>query len=557
MTRWARRLVRGAVWGLVLAALGGVPACAPPPPPPLAHEPPELVEARRHLAQAQARSRQVVWLCDLARRAAPSAGDLAEEFLRRAWPLAQAAAQDPGRELARGLIQARPGWPEPWRGRAGEVAARLDATGGRVWPLALVAETAMGVTPELAAQALDQAQRRLDDLPAGATRDQDLCRLSLALVGWDAGRARGLAERVDAPLDRAWVWRQLARAGLAEAAERAAQAARSAPDGPQKALALARCGQAALGPDPALALELFGQAWDQALGLDPPQLARRTQGQVAAVVAGAAPLVGLELARRLEPGLARLSALRQAGLGLLSQDLAAGRALLGEAADQLPQVSSTSDRALAAASLAQDLAGLDPVLARDLLEQLPPGADYLRGRVAEVLLPTAASHDPGWARQLAEAIADPGWRALALTRLAAIARQRGEAEARRELAGQALELAQAHAALPALEALARFWADQDPRKGVDIALGIGENVARVRALLGVARVAESHRQAAPAAWALYLAEEALSHFSAQQAIDKIGLLGDMGQEWSARDETQSRRFFQQGAAAAQAAAPGS
>lgn len=557
MTGRALQLARGATWGLVLIALGALLACSSPPSPPLSNEPPELGSARQHLALAQARMQQVVWLCELAGRAAPSAGDLAEEFLRRAWPLAQAAAQDSGRELARGLNQASPGWPEPWRGRARELAAQLDQAGGRVWPLALVAESAMGVAPELATQALDQAQRRLEDLPAGAVRDQDLCRLVLALVGWDAGRARTLAERVGDPLGRAWAWRGLARAGLAEAEQPAAQAARAAPDGLPKALALARCGQAALGPDPALALELFGQAWDLAQGLQPPELARQARGQVAAVVAGAAPLVGLELARRLEPGLDRLSALRQAGLGLLGQDLAAGRALLGEAADQLPQVESAPAGAQAAASLAQDLAGLDPELALDLMDQLPPGAEFLRGRTAEVLLPAAASRDPARARQLADSISDPGWQSLALTRLAGIARQRGESGAARELASRALDLAQAHAATPALEALAKFWAEQDPRKGVDIALGIGENVARVRALLGVARVADRHQQAAPAAWALYLAEEALSHFSAQQAIDKIGLLGDMGQEWSARDETQSRRFFQKGAEAAQAAAPGS
>ncbi|MCA1905478.1 MAG: hypothetical protein LDL11_02660, partial [Desulfarculus sp.] len=472
-------------------------------------------------------------------------------------PLARELAQESGGEWARELVQASRAWSEPWRGRARDLAARLEESGSRVWPLVLVAETAMGMAPELATQALDEAQRRLESEPAGESRDQDLARLVLALATWDAARARDLAERVGDPLRRAWVWRGLVRAGLSEATAKAAAAAREAPAGPAKALALAHCGQVVLGSDPALAMELFGQAWDLALGLDPAEVSRQVRGQVAAAAGEAAPLLGLELARRLEPGPERLAALRRAGLSLLGQDLAAGRALLAEAADQLPLVAGQPERALAAARLAQDLAGLDPELALDLMNQLPPGMVFLRGRVADALLPALASRSLDQARAMAEAIVDPGWRALALARLAGIHLERRETGPGLALAGAALELAKTHDSPKAMEYLAKIWAAPDPRKGVDIALGIGENVARVRALLGVARVAERQQQAAAAAWALYLAEEALSHFSAQQAIDKIGLLGDMGQEWAARDEKQARRFFQQGAATALTVAPGS
>jgi hypothetical protein len=102
-----------------------------------------------------------------------------------------------------------------------------------------------------------------------------------------------------------------------------------------------------------------------------------------------------------------------------------------------------------------------------------------------------------------------------------------------------------------------LWAARDARKGVDIALGIGENVARVRALVAVARVLARSGRKAPAAWALHLAEEALSGLSGDQAIDKVRLLGDMGQEWSAVDGQEARRFFRLGAEVALAAGPAS
>ncbi len=552
--RWVN-MARAAL--LALGGLGTLLGCSSPPSAPPPGGPPEMTLAAQRLEQVQTRTRRVVWLCQLAGRAGPSAADLAEEFLRQAQPLARELAQEPGGEWARELVQASRSWSEPWRGRARELVARLEEVGGRVWPLVLVAETAMGMAPELAAQALDEAQCRLEERATDERRDQDLARLALALATWDAARARGLADRVGDPLRRAWVWRGLARAGLSEAAAKAAEAARSAPGGSARILALAHCGQAALGSDPASALELFGQAWDLALGLDPPEASRQVCGQVAEAAAEAAPLLGLELARRLEPGPDRLAALRRAGLSLLGQDLAAGRALLSEAADQLSLVAHQPERALATARLAQDMAGLDPELALELMNQLPAGAVFLRGQVGEALLPVLASRGLDQARSLAEAIADPGWRALALARLAGIHLERGETGPGLALAESALALAKSHDSPKAMEYLAKIWAAPDPRKGVDIALGIGENVARVRALLGVARVAERRQQAAAAAWALYLAEEALSHFSAQQAIDKIGLLGDMGQEWSARDEKQSRRFFQLGAEAALAVSPGS
>lgn len=545
----------GIVWLVVLAALLGLAACAPAEPRRAAAEPAELGQARAWLEETQGLQRRVVLLCDLAGRATGSAPELALDFYRQAQAAADQAVVRSAWAQARDLRSAAKAWPEAPRREAQEIAAGLEAASGRVWPLALVAEGALGVDPLLAAQVLRHGLDQVALEPAGSGRDQDLVRLALVQARWDQAQAGRLAAQVDDPLLRAWAWRQLAAPGRhPQAAASAVDAARAAAPGPGQALALARCGVMQLEADPAQALDLFEEAFGLAGRLEPDQR-EAAQGQVALLVAGRAPQVGLDLARRLPAeSLERFAALRQAGLVLLGSDRLAGERALAEAASEAGGLAVGAERLRATAQLVQDQAGLDPEAAQRLLGQLPAREWFLRGQASAALVPALAARDWQQAVDLARAIADPGWRAQALARLASIRLAQDPAQGR-ELAAQALAAARRSDQPTPLAVTAELWAALSARKGVDIALCIGENGSRVRALVGVARVLARRGQKAPAAWALYLAEEALSDLAGHQAIDKVRLLGDMGQEWSAVDAQESRRFFRRGAEIAQAQGP--
>ncbi|MFH1059320.1 MAG: hypothetical protein V1797_11675 [Pseudomonadota bacterium] len=547
---WAGMLL---VWAL--AALLGLAACAQPEPGRGAPEPEALRQARTRLDLIQGLQCRVVLLCELAGRATGSAPDLALDFFRQAQAAANQAVAQSAWAQSRDLRAAAKPWPSAQRQAAQAAAAGLEAASGRVWPLALVAEGALGVDPLLAAQVLRSGLEQVALEPAGPGRDQDLVRLALVQARWDQAQAGRLAAQVGDPLLRSWAWRQLAAPGRhPQAATNAVAAARAAAAGPGQALALARCGVMQLEADPAQALDLFEEAFGLATGLEP---ARRetAQGQVALLVAGRAPQVGLDLARRLPvESLERFAALRQAGLVLLASDRLAGERALSEAAAEAGGLAASADRLRATAQLVQDLAGLDPDAAQRLLGQLPPHEWFLRGQASAALVPALAARDWQKALDLAQAIADPGWRAQALARLASIRLAQHPAQGR-DLAAQALAAARRADQPTALAVTAELWAALSPRKGVDIALSIGENGSRVRALVGVARVLARRGLKAPAAWALYLAEEALSDLTGDQAIDKVRLLGDMGQEWSAVDDQESRRFYRLGAEVAQAAGP--
>ncbi|MFZ5586981.1 MAG: hypothetical protein ACOZHQ_13755 [Thermodesulfobacteriota bacterium] len=537
---------------LVLAA-----ACSPQGPSPAEAEPAQLRQAQARLDHILGLQRRVALLCDLAGRAAGGAPDLALECYRQAQAAAALAAGQSGQVQARELRAAAQDWPTARRERAQALAAGLDEAGDRVWPLALVAEGVLGVDPVLAAQVMQAGLDRLSLSPAGPGRDQDLARLALVAARWDQAQAGRLAEQVGDPLLRSFAWRQLARPGpRPQALAKAVLAARRAAAGPGQARALAHCGLLQLEADPAQALDLFEEAFALAGRLE-PGAREMAQGQVALLVAGRAPQVGLDLARRLPAASPeRVAALRLAGLTLMGGDRLAGERTLAEAAQEAGELADLGERLRAASQLVQDLAGLDLEAARALLARLPRAAGFWRGQAQAALVPALAARDWDAALELAQGIADPGWRAQALARLASIGLRR-EAGQGRALADQALAAAQAAGQPAALAGAAELWAAIDARKGVDIALSIGENVARVRALVAVARVLARTGRKAPAAWALHLAEDALSGLSGDQAIDKVRLLGDMGQEWSAVDEQEARRFFRLGAEIALAAGPAS
>lgn len=553
--KWARGWLAGLA-GLLLAwGLGAVLGCSEAPAPPSAATSQEQAAAR---AQAQelagqlaGRRERVLALCGLAAKAAPSAPDLARGLYEEAWREAQALAEPKAAVLAQQLRQETGAAQGTARRRELDLAGRLENYSRRAWPLRVVAEGCQALAPQVAAQALKQGLALAKLNPDLAARDQDMGGFCLVLARRDPVAGRALAGELGDPLWRAWVWRELAvLEGGPLAWTQAAQAARELPHTALRAHELAATARAACESDPALGLTLFQEAFQTAGGLAQPRERALLQGQVAALLARVDAESGWRLAKRAEPlAGARFQACRWAGLTLLGSDPVAGRRALHEAWEASQALPLEYERQRAVCLLAQDLAGPDPALAREMLETLPPGENLLRGEAEAAMVLAEASRD--WPAALAQAqrLADPLSRLRVLMRLSAVAGQ-GQAGSSAELLARALDLARPLGSGEALRALALEWAAREPRKGVDIAAAIGENVARAAALSGVARVLAQGGQTAASQWALYLAEEALQGLPANQALDKARLLGDMGQEWAAGDAELSRRFFEMGAEAA-------
>jgi hypothetical protein len=499
----------------------------------------------------EARRERALALCALAAKAAPGAPDLAREYYEEAWEQARGLAEAKGAVLANRLREDS-GASQPQRRRQElALAARLEDLCRRAWPLRVVAEGAQALAPQVAAQALQQGLALARQNSDPAARDQDLGGLALVLARRDPGAARALAADLGDPLWRAWIQRELATLeGGPQAWTQAAQAAREIPQTAIKALELAATALAGFESDPALGLTLFQEAFQSAGNL--PQARQRAllQGQVAALLVRVDAESGWRLAQRTEPleG-ARFLACRRAGQSLLGLDPVAGRRALHEAWDAAQTMSLEYERQRAICLLVQDLAGPDPDLARELLAALGPGENLLRGEAEAAMVLAEAARDLDAALRQARQMVDPLSRMQVLARLAALDGAPGEHQSR-GLRALALALAQNLGAAEALKRLALEWIAFDPRKGVDIAASIGENVARAEALSSVARALALQGQQAASDWALFLAQQTLDGLGSDQAIDKARLLGDMGQEWAAVNRELSRRFFQLGAEAA-------
>lgn len=511
----------------------------------------DLAQAASLAPGLKARQARVAALCGLAAKAAATAPDLGMRFCAQA--LEQAAGlYDPAlRALAERLRAAADSAGDP--GRRETLAAAAGEMEGyclRVWPLRLVAEAALAVAPDIAAQALNQALMNLG-LNKGPGRDQDLAGLALVVARREPARARALAGQVADPGQRSRLWRELARGtNQPQDLEAAAAAARQIADPSAGARALAAAALDRWELDPEGGRALFAEARDLA-GREPdPARQALALGEAAALLAQADPRQGLEEARALPAlGGARFKALRRAALAYLGSDPERAKWALAEAARQVDLLPSPAERWQAWALLAKDAASSDPALARELIAQLPAGERLLRDEAlsALVLAETGAGLDQALER--VRRMDDPQAQVALLLRLAAIhGRQRPELG--RALQEEALDLALARGGDQARLALAPVWAGIEPSKGVDIALGIGENVARARALATVAKILAAQGRTAGARWSLDLALEALAGISPKQMLDKVRLLGDMGREWAPLEGRESRRLFELGADAA-------
>ncbi len=537
------------VWGTALA-LG----CSDHPAPPAPAPPPRTAvwsEAQGLAARLEGRRERALALCGLATKAAPSAPDLARGLYQEAWEQARDLAEPKGAVLAERLRQEAGASGTPRRQQELALAGRLEDLSRRVWPLRVLAEGAQALAPQVAAQALTQALTQARQNPDAAARDQDLGGLCLVLARRDPPAARTLAAELGDPLWRAWTWRELAiLEGGPQAWSQADQAAREIPQTTSRCLELARTALAGFEADPAQGLSLFQEAFQGAGSLRQPRARALLQGQVAALLVRVDAESGWRLAQRTESlDGARFLACRRAGLTLLGLDPVAGRRALQEAWDSAQTMSLEYERQRAICLLVQDLAGPDPELARELLAALGPGENLLRGEAEAAMVLAEAARSLDSALAMAQRVSDPLSRMQVLARLAAVsAAQRPEQS--RALYAQALTLAQDLGAAGALKRLAVEWIAFDPRKGVDIAASIGENVARAAALSSVARALAQQGQQAASDWAVFLAQQTLDGLGSEQAIDKARLLGDMGQEWAAINSELSRRFFQMGAEAA-------
>jgi hypothetical protein len=530
-----------------------VPGCSDGSPPvgsAIQEQPADWAEAQELAARLEGRRERALALCGLAVKAAPGAPDLARELLEEAWEQARGLADAQAAVLGMRLRQDS-GSSRPERRRQElALAGRLEELGRRAWPLRVVAEGAQALAPTVAAQAIKQGLALARQNPDEVSRDQDLGGFCLVLARRDPPAARALAADLGDPLWRAWTWRELAiLEGGAKAWSQAAQAAREIPHTANRALELARTALAGFESDPALGIALFQEAFQTAGNL--PQARQRAllQGQVAAFLVRVDAESGWRLAQRAEPlDGARFLACRRAGLTLLGLDPVAGRRALHEAWDAAQTMSLEYERQRAICLLVQDLAGPDPDLARELLAALGPGENLLRGEAEAAMVLAEAARDLDAALKLAPLVSDPLSRMQVLARLAAVCAPEGPKS--RELYTQALALAQSLGAAEAQKRLALEWIAFDPRKGVDIAAGIGENVARAEALSSVGRSLAQRGQPAASEWALYLAQQTLDALGSDQALDKARLLGDMGREWAAVNGELSRRFFKMGAEAA-------
>jgi hypothetical protein len=96
-------------------------------------------------------------------------------------------------------------------------------------------------------------------------------------------------------------------------------------------------------------------------------------------------------------------------------------------------------------------------------------------------------------------------------------------------------------------ALVLAWQGLQPSRAVELVQKVEGPRRRVGHLLVLAEVLRQ-RQVEPASrWCLYLALDTIKKMGGQEMLDKVGLLGDMGREWSLVDPEAARRFFALGA----------
>ena len=528
-------------WSVVILGLiGGLWACAAP----AGGLPPAgAAQAQRLLQELAARQLRVVALCELAGKAVGALPGEARRLYALAWAAARALDDPRARELARELAG---------RGGAGRSWARsLEVRLRAAWPLRLVAQGVLGLDRELAVRALELGLARARANPSAEARGRDLAGLAVVWARLDLARARGVVEEVGEPLWRAWAWRKLARLSQSRRdLEQAVRAALGVRDKALGAVSLARAAALAWGWEPAWGRRLFSRAWELAGAVADRQRRVWTRGKVAALVARAAPRAALAAAEELAGGGAEgagFAARRLAALELLGRSREAGRRALLAAWRSAGALAGGLARVRAMSLLARDAAQSAPELSVRILRAIPRENRLLRTEAEAAMVLGAAGRDLEGAIARAWRLRDRFLRLVVLVRLAGILvrrdRLRGRALYRRVLAemqgwgGVALPLA----------VLSRAWPRLEAEAAVRLASGLAPAGRKVRALVGLARRLHRRGEVAAAEWCLQLAVNTIKRMGRQQILDKVGLLGDMGREWSAIDLDRARGFFRLGA----------
>jgi hypothetical protein len=499
--------------------------------------PAKAAEAQKLWHELAARQLKVVALCGLAGKATA----LPDEA-RRIYGLALAAARDLDDPRAHELARELAG-----RGDAGRSWARaLEGMARAAWPLRLVAQGALTLDREQAARALELGLERARANPSAEERSRDLAGLAVVLARLDLARARGIVGEVDDPLWRAWAWRELAMAGKSRKdLLRAAQAARQAQDRALGAVSLARAAALAWGWEPALGRRLFSQALDLAGAVADPQRRAWAKGRVAALVARAAPRAALDAAKKLVGG-AGFAAQRLAALELLGRDRVSGRRALLMAWRSAGWLSGGLEQARAMSLLARDAAHLAPDLSSRILRAIPRENRLLRVEAEAAMVLGAAGRDLEGAVARAWRLSDRFLRLVVLARLAGILARRDAARGRALYRRVLAAMGAGEEALPVM-VLARAWRELEAEAAVRLASGLAPAARKVRALVRLARRLHVRGEGAAAEWCLQLAVNTIKRMGRQQILDKVGLLGDMGREWSAVDLDRARGFFRLGA----------
>ncbi len=483
-------------------------------------------------------------LCQVAAKASSSAPDLAREMLEQALAIAIARLEFPARQAAADLLAQAGDDP-----RAPDLVRQLEENSQAAWPLGLVASAAQGLAPALSSRALELALARARLQPALA--QEEIAGLALLASRQQLGRGEQLAAQLTDPRSEAWFWRELATSyNSAGQLEPALAAGLRIAEPRERALSLAATARLFMEADAQQGREVFTQALNQADQIESQALRAATQGEVAALAAQSDAALGLALAARVEPGLgARVKLLRAAAAQLRVSDPGRCRSALESAWREAHSLPLLGQRLKAQSLLVQDMAPLDPRRAREMLSAMPAGDYPQRAEAQTALVLNLAASDLEQALTLARSSLRGESRGLALCRLAGMAQKKDQALAKSlyqeawlwPQAGPADQLAQNLA--PALAAL-------DARKGIDIALGIGDKVARAATLLAVARSLFQAGEDEAGLFCLRQAEMALSSLGPKEAIDKVRLLGDMGRQWASREAEKSRRYLRQAAEAA-------
>jgi hypothetical protein len=87
----------------------------------------------------------------------------------------------------------------------------------------------------------------------------------------------------------------------------------------------------------------------------------------------------------------------------------------------------------------------------------------------------------------------------------------------------------------------------EPGQAVELVRRVADPRRKVGHLIILARVLRERGVEPGSQWCLYLALDTIKKINPQEMLDKVGLLGDMGREWSLVDPEEARRFFVLGA----------